>query len=62
MWGAFLVFRAVFLLGGLFRWHKTLMILIAIWTSAPIGVAIAEAVRVRSLADKSTGGVSDKAK
>jgi hypothetical protein len=49
MWGAFLVFRALFMLGGLFRWHKTLMINIAIRTSAPLGVAVAEWVRLRSV-------------
>lgn len=43
MWGAFLVFRAIFLvLGPLLRWHKNACILIAIWVSAPIGMAVAE--------------------
>ena len=43
MWGAFLVFRAIFLVvGPLLRWHKTACILFAIWGSAPIGMAIAE--------------------
>merc|ERR1740121_1653982 len=47
MWGSFLVFRVLFLFGGLFRWHKTLMILIAVWGSAPLGVAIAEWARLQ---------------
>jgi len=51
MWGAFLVFRIVFLLGGFFRWHKILMVQIAVWGSAPLGVAIAEWVRVRQQHD-----------
>lgn len=43
MWGAFLVFRAIFLvLGPLLRWHATASIQIAIWCSAPIGMGIAE--------------------
>jgi len=50
MWGAFLVFRVMFFLGGLLRFHKSLMILIAIWSSAPLGVVIAEWHRVRSMA------------
>ena len=50
MWGAFLVFRLMFLVGRLMAWHKNAMILINIWTCTPIGVLLAEVVRVRSLA------------
>lgn len=46
LWGSFLVFRIIFLFGALFRWHKTILTQIAIWTSAPAGVAIAEWVRL----------------
>ena len=43
MWGAFLVFRAIFLvIGPLLRWHKNAEVLIAIWASAPIGMSVAE--------------------
>jgi hypothetical protein len=53
MWGAFLVFRVLFLLGGLLRFHKTAMSLIAVWTSAPLGIVIAEWHRLRSMAPES---------
>ncbi|CAK0873733.1 unnamed protein product [Prorocentrum cordatum] len=49
MWGAFLVFRIIFLFGGFFRWHRILIIQLAVWTSAPLGVLCAEFWRVRSL-------------
>lgn len=53
MWGAFLVFRVVFLFGGLLRFHKSAMIIIAIWISAPVGIVISEWHRLRSLAPES---------
>jgi len=48
MWGAFLVFRVVFLLGGFFRFHPWIMIQISIWSAAPLGMACAEIFRVRN--------------
>jgi len=43
MWGAFLVFRAIFLvIGPLLRWHKNASTLTAVWACAPIGMGVAE--------------------
>ena len=43
MWGAFLVFRAIFLvMGPLLRWNKNASTLTAVWASAPIGMGVAE--------------------
>ena len=53
MWGAFLIFRILFLLGGLLRFHKSMMILLAIYSSAPLGIAFAEWHRLRSVAPES---------
>ena len=49
MWGAFWLFRVMeFVLGPLLRNHDTVSILICIWFSAPLGIAIAEVIRTRA--------------
>ena len=48
MWGAFWIFRVMlFVLGPLLRNFEAAAILICIWTSAPLGVLIAEWFRTR---------------
>jgi hypothetical protein len=48
MWGAFWLFRVMeFVLGPLLRGFDTVSILICIWGSAPLGIAIAEFIRRR---------------
>jgi hypothetical protein len=48
MWGAFWLFRVMeFVLGPLLRGHDTVSILVCIWGSAPLGIAIAEVIRQR---------------
>lgn len=43
MWGSFWLFRVMeFVLGPLLRGHDTVSILVCIWGSAPLGIAIAE--------------------
>ncbi len=49
MWGAFWLFRVMeFVLGPLLRNHDTASLLICIWFSAPLGIALAEFIRTRS--------------
>jgi hypothetical protein len=48
MWGAFWLFRVMeFVLGPLLRQVDTASILICIWFSAPLGIALAEVIRRR---------------
>ena len=48
MWGAFWLFRVMLVVTGpLLRNHESASILISIWFSAPLGIAIAEAFRRR---------------
>ena len=48
MWGAFWLFRVMeFVLGPLLRNHDTVSILLCIWLSAPLGIALAELIRRR---------------
>lgn len=43
MWGSFWMFRIMeFVLGPLLRNHDTVSILMAVWLSAPLGIAVAE--------------------
>ncbi len=49
MWGAFWLFRVMeFVLGPLLRSYDTASLLICIWFSAPLGIALAEAIRRRA--------------
>ncbi len=49
MWGAFWLFRVMeFVLGPLLRNHDTVSLLICIWSSAPLGILIAEFIRTRA--------------
>jgi len=49
MWGAFWLFRVMeFVLGPLLRNHDAASILVCIWFSAPLGIALAELIRKRS--------------
>lgn len=54
MWGAFLVFRVIFFAGGLLRFSETAMILIAIWSAAPLGILFSEYVRLRKMPKEAT--------
>ncbi|MBL8323830.1 MAG: hypothetical protein JNJ89_02615 [Rubrivivax sp.] len=48
MWGSFWLFRIMlFVLDPLLRHHDTVAILVCIWFSAPLGLAIAEVIRRR---------------
>ncbi|KAI9003879.1 putative membrane protein [Hyaloraphidium curvatum] len=48
MWGSFWLFRVMeFLIGPLLRGWNTASILLDIWASAPLGILLAEAIRVR---------------
>jgi hypothetical protein len=48
MWGAFWLFRVMeFVLGPLLRNHDSASLLICIWFSAPLGIALAEIIRRR---------------
>ena len=50
MWGAFWLFRVMLVVTGpLFRNYESVSLLISIWLSAPLGIAIAEVVRRRYL-------------
>lgn len=50
MWGAFWLFRVMLVVTGpLLRNYESASILISIWFSAPLGIAIAEAFRRRSV-------------
>ena len=49
MWGAFWLFRVMLVVTGpLFRNYESVSLLISIWFSAPLGIAIAEGFRRRS--------------
>jgi hypothetical protein len=49
MWGAFWLFRVMeFVLGPLLRGYDTVSILLCVWASAPLGIAIAESIRLRA--------------
>ena len=51
MWGSFLVFRLIFLFAGpVFRSVGGVLTPLAIWVSAPLGILIAEWVRLRNWA------------
>ena len=50
MWGAFWLFRVMlFVLGPLLRDYEAANILVCIWLSAPLGILIAEVVRIKLL-------------
>lgn len=50
MWGAFWLFRVMlFVLGPLLRNYEAANILVCIWLSAPLGILIAEVVRIKVL-------------
>ena len=50
MWGAYLIFRLEFIFLGYFlKGYKNATILINIWTCTPMGVCIAEWIRLRDL-------------
>ena len=50
MWGAFWLFRVMlFVLGPLLRDYQAANILVCIWLSAPLGIIIAEVVRIKLL-------------
>lgn len=52
MWGAFWLFRVMlFVMGPVLRDYEAANLLLCIWTSAPLGIVIAEVVR-RKLLDK----------
>lgn len=49
MWGAFWLFRVLLIVTGpLLRNYESASLLISIWFSAPLGIAIAEYIRTRS--------------
>jgi hypothetical protein len=48
MWGAFWLFRLMLIVTGpLLRQWESLSLLLSIWLSAPLGIAIAEWMRLR---------------
>jgi hypothetical protein len=50
MWGAFWLFRVMlFVMGPVLRNHEAANLLLSIWLSAPLGVLIAEVVRIKLL-------------
>lgn len=50
MWGAFWLFRVIlFVMGPLLRDYQSANILLCIWLSAPLGIVIAELVRIKIL-------------
>ena len=59
MWGAFWLFRVMlFVLDPLLRNYDTAAILICIWFSAPLGIAIAEWARRRLATERPAGTIS----
>lgn len=55
MWGAFWLFRVMLVVTGpLLRNYESASLLISIWFSAPLGIAIAETVRRRSVRGPAT--------
>ncbi|NNC81625.1 MAG: DUF2306 domain-containing protein [Acidimicrobiales bacterium] len=49
MWGAFWLFRVMLVITGpLLRNYETVSLLISIWFSAPLGILIAEKIRLRA--------------
>ena len=50
MWGAFWLFRVMlFVFGPLLRDYEAANILVCIWLSAPLGILVAEVVRIKLL-------------
>lgn len=48
MWGAFWIFRLMLIVTGpLFRDHEAVALLLSVWLSAPLGIALAEWLRRR---------------
>lgn len=65
MWGAFWLFRVMlFVLGPLLRDYEAANILVCIWLSAPLGIVIAEVVRIKLLDKRGEprGVISDTAR